>query len=212
MDRRQINAEEEPVGAMASLEAILAGAPKGGNVTLGQLFEAMRGRAFGLLLLLLALPCALPFVYLLPQIVALPMLLIAGQMAFGRRAPWLPASVSERSLSVSALEKVVARAGPWLRIVERVSRPRLVALSGQTGSRFIGTLLLVPTASILVPLPLTNTVPGVGVAISAFGLIERDGLLILAGLALGFTWIVLLVLGGQMAVSAILHWLQATLS
>ena len=212
MDQSQTNGEAEPLGAMASLEAILAEAPRGGNVTLGQLFDAMRGRAFGLLLLLLALPCALPFVYLLPQIVALPMLLIAGQMAYGRRAPWLPASVSERSLSVAALEKVVTRAGPWLRVVERVSKPRLAGLSGRTGSRLVGMLLLIPTASILVPLPLTNTVPGIGVAIAAFGLIERDGLLILAGLLLGFTWIVLLILGGQMAVSAIIHWLQVTLS
>ena len=46
------------------------------TISLGALTDGMEERAFGLLLLLLALPCGLPFVYLLPQIVAMPMLLL----------------------------------------------------------------------------------------------------------------------------------------
>ena len=50
-------------------------------------------------------------------------------------------------------------------------------------------------ASVLVPLPATNTVPGIGVAIASIGLITRDGLLVLAGLFIGTAWILLLVVG-----------------
>jgi hypothetical protein len=50
-------------------------------------------------------------------------------------------------------------------------------------------------ASILIPLPATNTLPGIGVAIASIGLITRDGLLVLAGLAIGAAWIVLLAVG-----------------
>ena len=53
----------------------------GPRATLGAVMGQLDQRAYGFLLLLLALPCCLPFVYGLPQIVALPMMAIAGQMA-----------------------------------------------------------------------------------------------------------------------------------
>ena len=51
-------------------------------------------------------------------------------------------------------------------------------------------------ASILVPLPATNTTPGIALAIAALGLLTRDGLLIIAGLILGLVWITLLLVFG----------------
>ena len=89
-------------GTIPFIRTVLAGIveAKAGNgdgengeaveITLGELFDALQARAFGILLLVLALPCCLPFVYIIPQIVALPMLLLAGQMAAGRTSPWLP--------------------------------------------------------------------------------------------------------------------------
>lgn len=197
-----------PQGATATMLALLATfqADQGEedpSITLGQLFDRMEERAFGLLLLLLSLPCCLPFVYLLPQIVALPMLLLSGQLALGRSAPWLPAAIRDRSLSTNALHGVVTRAKRYLYWVEVIARPRLTFLSNRTGSRVIGLLMLIPTASILLPLPLTNTVPGMGVALTSVGLIERDGFLIIGGLLLGLIWVGLLLLGGQALIAAL---------
>ena len=83
---------------------------------------------------------------------------------------------------------------------EAIAHPRLAFLTGHLGSRVTGALLAIPCLSILVPLPLTNTAPGVGVAVASFAIIERDGLLLLLGLAIGLLWVGLLVLGGQAAV------------
>lgn len=58
-------------------------------------------------------------------------------------------------------------------------------------------------ASILVPLPATNTTPGIALAIAALGLLTRDGLLILAGLVLGTVWIALLLVFGYAMVEAL---------
>ena len=71
--------------------------------------------------------------------------------------------------------------------------------------------MLVPTASILLPLPSTNTVPGIGVAIASLGLIERDGLLVILGLFIGFLWVALLGFLGLEAASLIKSWLGALL-
>ncbi|MEC9343373.1 MAG: exopolysaccharide biosynthesis protein [Pseudomonadota bacterium] len=197
-----------PRGATAKLEAVLDSFRDKGSMSLGELFAAMEERAFGLVLLVLALPCCLPFVYLLPQIVALPMLLTAGQMALGRASPWLPERLAARQIPIAALSSVVARARPYLRFVEWFAHPRIPAVTGRFGSRLAGLLLLVPTASILVPLPLTNTLPGIGVAIASVGLIERDGLLVLGGLVLGIAWVLALIVGGEAAISMALAYFR----
>jgi hypothetical protein len=189
-----------PRGALAKIEHILRsqnGGDISAEITLGELSDAMEERAFGLLLLILALPCCLPFVYLLPQLVALPMVVLAWQMAMGRRAPWLPETLRKRRLPVESLLDVVDRTRRYGGgFVERLAHPRLVGLTGDRGTRVIGALLVVPCLSILVPLPLTNTVPGFGVSLAAVGLIERDGLFVIAGLLVGLAWVLLLAVGG----------------
>ncbi len=176
---------------------------------LGDVLDRLDERAFGLLLLLLALPCTLPFVYILPQLVALPMLALAGQMAMGRKHPWLPARLHERSFSVRSFTNVLDRSEKYVGWVERFARPRLSAITSHHGSRLVGALLLIPAASILVPLPGTNTVPGIGVAIASLGVIERDGVLVILGLVIGFLWVALLATLGLEAASLIKDWLAA---
>ncbi len=196
----------DDMGSMNAAEKSDGDGPSG---KLGDLIDRLDERAFGLMLLLLALPCCLPFVYLLPQIVALPMLALAAQRAAGRHHPWLPGQLHERRFSVAAFQKVVARSEKYLGWIERFARPRLAPVTGDKGARIVGALLLIPTASILVPLPSTNTVPGIGVAIAALGMIERDGVLVILGLLIGFCWVALLVLLGAEAVEIIKGWLSA---
>ncbi|MEQ8481192.1 MAG: exopolysaccharide biosynthesis protein [Hoeflea sp.] len=206
---------QSPAGALSKIETILrphlASSGSGGKatITLGTLSDLMEERAFGLLLLVLALPCCLPFVYLLPQLVALPMVVLAAQMAAGRRAPWLPETLRKRQLPVAGLLDVVARAkryGGWL---EQLAHPRLSGLAGDRSARILGALLVVPCLSILVPLPLTNTVPGIGVALAAIGLIERDGLFVILGLITGLVWVAILVIGGPALIYFLVNFILA---
>ncbi|MEM6713085.1 MAG: exopolysaccharide biosynthesis protein [Pseudomonadota bacterium] len=168
------------------------------SISLGDLSEAMEERAFGLLILALALPCCLPFIYIIPQIVALPMLVLTGQMAAGRNTPWLPQNLTARTVDIAQMRSIVARGKRWFGWAERIARPRLLALSGPKASRLVGGLLLIPSASILVPLPSTNTMPGIGVALASIGLIERDGLMILLGLFIGLAWVAFLLISAPL--------------
>jgi hypothetical protein len=59
-------------------------------------------------------------------------------------------------------------------------------------SNLIGACGVLMALSILVPLPLTNTVPAMGIALMALGVLMRDGLAVIAGMALGLTWIAIL--------------------
>ncbi|MEL6958824.1 MAG: exopolysaccharide biosynthesis protein [Pseudomonadota bacterium] len=170
---------------------------------MGQLNE----RAFGLFLLVLALPCCIPFLYGIPQIVALPLMFVSAQMLIGRTSPWLPARLGARNVSKEGLESLSRRSGPWLRRIEAVSRPRLQALSYAPADRVVALGLVLFSASILLPIPATNTVPGFAVVIIAMGLLQRDGILILLGLVLGIAWIAALILAGATLVSLMMGWL-----
>ncbi|MEM1288915.1 MAG: exopolysaccharide biosynthesis protein [Pseudomonadota bacterium] len=189
-----------PRSAFEKIDAVLSGAAENSQtqMSLGSLSEALEERAFGLLLLAFALPCCLPFVYIIPQVVALPMLALAGQMALGKPTPWFPHTLRSRELDVETMRGVVARGRKWFGWAELFARPRLAWLSGPKATRIVGMLLLIPCASILLPIPSTNTVPGIGVAIASIGLIERDGILIVGGLILGLLWVAILLLSAPL--------------
>ena len=229
------DAQSPPTGALATLQKIMgelrlthaAANPVETNTTLaaedgdqkasengpkgrlGDIVDRLDERAFGLILLLLALPCCLPFVYLLPQIVALPMLALAGQMALGRHHPWLPGALRNRTFSIPLFEGVLGRAEKYVGFFEKLARPRLTAVTSHVGTRIVGAIMLAPAASILVPLPSTNTVPGIGIAVAALGLVERDGLLVILGLFIGVAWVFLLGFLGLEATSLIKDWISA---
>ncbi len=163
------------------------------RLTIGQLIDALQDRAFGFLLLVLALPCSIPFLYGVPQAVSLPLVFVACQIILGRHTLWLPDYLKSKSFSTSAFRNMTARAAPYVRWFEVLSRPRLVWLTRGRVEQLLGLFILVFSTSIAIPLPLTNTVPGFAVAVMALGFIERDGLLIIAGTIIGTAWIIILV-------------------
>ncbi|MEO0863886.1 MAG: exopolysaccharide biosynthesis protein [Pseudomonadota bacterium] len=179
---------------------------QGDTVSLAWILTQLHERAFGLFLLILALPCCIPFLYGLPQIVALPLMFVSAQILLGRRVPWLPTKLSTRAVSAEGLGTLSRRSGPWLKRLEAISRPRLAALTRAPIDRIVGLGLVLFSASILVPLPGTNTVPGFAVVVVAMGLLQRDGLLVLIGAVLGTAWIGTLVLAGATLASLIKTW------
>ena len=65
------------------------------TVTLEWILAQLHERAFGLFLLVLALPCCIPFLYGIPQIVALPLMFVSAQILLGRTSPWLPSACAK---------------------------------------------------------------------------------------------------------------------
>lgn len=186
------------------------------GLTLQALMERLGERAFGAALFALALPCCIPFLYIIPQIVSLPMMAFAAQMAAGRSEPWLPARFSERRIDKAGLERMARGGERFFGWAERISAPRLLFLSTPIAERIVGGVLCIFCASILTPLPSTNTVPGFAVALSSFGLMERDGLLIALGLVIGVMWVSLLVFAavflGTHGVSAVIEFVRGLVS
>lgn len=179
----------------------------GESVSLAWILGQLHERAFGLFLLILALPCCIPFLYGIPQVVSLPLMFVSAQILLGRRVPWLPARLSAREVSVAGLKSLSLRAGPWLKRIEAISHPRFSFLTRAPAEQIIGAALVLFSASILVPLPGTNTVPGFAVVFVAMGLLQRDGILVILGTVLGTTWIGTLIFAGASLATLIKGWL-----
>ncbi|MEL7040977.1 MAG: exopolysaccharide biosynthesis protein [Pseudomonadota bacterium] len=177
---------------LQSLEAMADEAPEDG-FSLHYILDRLDERAFGAALFLLALPCAIPFLYLVPQIVSLPMMALTLQMLAGRNEPWLPEKFGARKIDKAGLTRMSGFGRKWFGWLERISKPSLTWLTGKKSERLIALFLTAFCASILVPLPSTNTIPGIGVAIVAFGLMSRDGRLVILGLIIGSLWVTLLI-------------------
>jgi len=185
-------ADHPPRTLLQSIEAMADEAGTDG-FSLKQIMDRLDERAFGAMLFILALPCCIPFLYLVPQIVALPMMALAAQMAMGREEPWLPSPLAARQINKKGLASTARGGRKWFGWVEAIARPRLTFLTGKGPERVIGAILCIFCASILLPFPMTNTVPGFAVALASFGLIQRDGLLVIGGLVLGTAWVSFLV-------------------
>lgn len=182
-----------------------------GEISIGELVDKLSDRGFGLVQLILALPVCIPLLWGIPQAVAVPMMFISLQIALGRHALWLPEKARAKSISRDAMVNLATRAEKYVGWFERIARPRLVFLTRGAPERVFGALMAVFCSSILVPLPGTNTVPGVGVAIQSIGFLERDGLLVLLGTAIGTIWVTLLIFVGAEVVDFIRQFISGLL-
>jgi len=189
---------------LQTVEGMAARAPEEGY-SLREIFDQLDESAFGAGLFLLALPCCIPFLYGVPQVVDLPMMALAVQMAMGKEQPWLPDALGTRSIHRDGLTAMAKGGRKWLGWIETFSKPRLTTITGPRSERLVGVILCLFCASILVPLPMTNTVPGFAVALAAFGLINKDGFLVVIGCLLGFVWVSSLLILGPTAVLTAIH-------
>lgn len=158
------------------------------DISFGAILDALEERAFGMLILLFAIPALIPFLVGINSAAALPIALLCLQMIAGQRRPWLPRRIRAQTISVTTFRKMTNAAIPWLRRVEKLTRPRLRFLAGRGAEPVLAVLILVFSAIIALPGPGTNGVPGVAVALIALAMIERDGVLAIIGSVLGVVY------------------------
>ncbi len=158
----------------------------GPEVTLQELLNLAEERVFGFLFVLLALPSALPVPapgYSVPF--GIIIFLLAIQLIAGSKQPWFPQRFSTHPVALTTVQGILKKALPWLQRIESVARPRLFPIcTSVMGQIAIGCILALMGISMMIPFPLTNTVPAIGVFVTGFGLLEDDGAISLGGLVI----------------------------
>jgi len=158
----------------------------GNDITIGGLLDHIGDRGFGLLLLVLALPAALPIPapgYATPFGVL--MVVLGAQMVMRRTSPSIPGFFARRTVKHGILEFSIKNGHVPLKVVEFLIRPRLRTISRNRAFRSaVGLIIMAMAAFMSLPIPLTNTAPSFVIFVLAAGLLEEDGLLLLGGIVL----------------------------
>jgi hypothetical protein len=185
MTDTDLHRDDAGQGFIALIRSLAENAGPDG-MTLREIRDRLDERAFGLMILILAVPCLVPALYGVPQIVGIPILLLAGQMLVGRQEPWLPEAILKRSVSKPWLDRMADFATKSMGWTERLSRPRLRVFAEGWAEQAAAFFMILATLTIV--LPMTNTVPSVALTLLSVGLIQRDGLFVLGGAAVAVGW------------------------
>lgn len=132
--------------------------------------------------------------------VAVLVVLIAGQLLCGRRQFWLPRWLLRWTVGRRRLKRALRTLRPLGRAADRITRPRLVILTHSAGVYAIAAISVVIAATMppmeIVPFAATSA----GAALTAFGLalIAEDGVVALIAL-------LLTVLAGALIVASVVE-------
>lgn len=184
-----------------------------GPLTLGDMVGVLQGRAWTLVLILLALPFITPIpLPFLSTPFGLAIALISLRLALGQK-PWLPARLLAKPLPAGFFDAVLRFSGGILRFLEKFLRPRMVWMAENPPLARMHALAMGLAALVLLlplPIPFSNAFPAWLIILVAGGLLERDGAAITAGYTVGAGGIAFFYFLGEVAIrmiETVKHWL-----
>jgi hypothetical protein len=191
--------KEIPPKASELLEELLEAFPNE-RIRVSELIARLERRAIGLLLLILALPVALPNIPGLSTIFGLLILVPAVQMTFGTKGLWLPKRIANMEVEREHLRIAIRGALPILRRLERYVKPRLQNFTQPPFTVWLGLQAVICGLILILPIPLGNMPPGIVVAATALALLQRDGVLALLTLPIFLVSLAILRVGISVAI------------
>jgi len=96
----------------------------------------------------------------------------------------VPERLLNREMSHSSLIKFLNASFRLLSYLERYMKPRLLVMTNKKFSKTLNNIFLVVSSLFFIfplPIPLTDTLPALGIFFLSAGILERDGYLILSG-------------------------------
>ena len=194
---------ETPLSLTALLASIRPHAHEE-SVTLGEILARIGQRSFSATLMVIGLLMVSPLsaIPFLPSLVAIVILLIAGQAIIGRHHLWLPDFLTRRRISADKLRRALdtlIRPAAW---IDRHRSGRWVVLT-QWPISSLAYIVIIAIALTWPPLsfvPFSTTLSAVGMSFLAAGQTLKDGIFVL----LGYAYLALLVTGVSVAVAGVL--------
>ena len=154
-------------------------------VRLQDIVAVLEGRAWTMMLVILALPFCTPIP--LPGLstpIGLVIALIGFRLSLGQK-PWLPARLLNTQLPSHFFPQLLAATRGLVRLLEFFLRPRMAwLLNRKIVHHACGAMILVAGVLLLLPLPIpfSNILPALTVVLIAGALLERDGYAVLVGM------------------------------
>ncbi|GMU93471.1 MAG: hypothetical protein AMXMBFR4_25290 [Candidatus Hydrogenedentota bacterium] len=158
----------------------------GRDMCLGEIIESFPHRSHVLMIVLFSFPMSLPISPpFLGGVFGLILAFLGFYLVVGKK-PWVPGFLHRRPISYRVLFQTIHRLTAVAKFLESFLKPRLLVLTRNSWLWRMHGLYIVAMALFLalpapVPLPLTNTVVGIPIFLTALGLLERDGIVVILG-------------------------------
>jgi hypothetical protein len=196
----QERTKENPVVLSTSeLLKNLADNHEGKKISLNEIKIGLHERGFAILFIVFSLPLLIPMPLPtgLGTAMSIPIFFFAWQLLINFNSPWLPKWVLKKELNIETFRKIVAKSQGILKFIEKFLKERLFTVSDNRKFEiFTALFIILLNIPIALPFPLSNTLPAISVIVISFGMIEKDGLMILAGYVIGIiSWLVCIALG-----------------
>ena len=158
-----------------------------GDISINETLELLGERAFGLAILVFSLPNSLPLPSIpgFSAITGAPIILLALQMMLGMQTLRLPRRIGEYRFSREKFCIFLSKALPYIHKVERMLHPRLGFMQSPLAERLTGLAFVILGFILALPIPFGNFLPAISISLIALGLLERDGVMMIAGMIAG---------------------------
>ena len=176
----QTTAQKQQYQTLGKTLKDLLDTDKPSGLSIQEITNAVGEKGFGLLLVVLSLPSALPVPapgYSTPfgTVIAL----VALQMSFSRKTIWLPSKLANIRIKPKLAHSMLGCAYKFLINVERYIRPRQLWIRDRIIQVGLVIIICLMAFLMILPIPLTNTFPAIVIFIIGVGLAEEDGLIVL---------------------------------
>ena len=156
------------------------------RVTLAEIVSGLGDRGLGVLIAIFALPNILPSTVPFGNVATgIPPLVFAVQLMLGVEHLILPGFLARRRVGTHWLKAIAPKVASVLSWFERLLKLRMSWVTTVYAERFIGAIAIILALVSTLPIPFAHNLPALGLVLIGLGLIERDGLAILIGSAIG---------------------------
>jgi len=185
----------------------------GSPLTLQQIIEILHGRAFNIIVILIALPFCTPIpLFGLSTPFGFALMIFGLRIAL-RKNPWLPEAILNRQIPYPTLEKIIGVTLKAAYYMEKILHPRFKFFHRWVSFSVLNGLIIAVNAFCLMlplPIPFTNMLPALSIVLLAAGMMEEDGAAIVAGYiaaVFSMAYFIFLWWVGKAGVARGAHWL-----
>jgi hypothetical protein len=160
-------------------------APQDG-MTVRAIIHALGERGLLMACMIFAIPSMLPIPVPGMSVPQGTIIMLIGLGLLLNRAPLLPERLLEYRLPHKSLFMILEKGARLFNRIEKLSYPRLLPMTHGWMHGFNGVMLVFGALILLAPLPIpfSNVLPAYGILFTAFGTLQRDGWLVVAGYAM----------------------------
>lgn len=178
------------------------------NIKIGTLLKSVDSGGFAFLNLILSLILFIPTPPPIATISAILIIFLSFQMILGLKEVWLPNFIVNKSIKRTTLALIVGKSSIYLSKMEKITRRRFIFMESDIMQRIIGLIILILAILSLTPILFANSMPGISIILISFGMLNKDGLMVILGFIAGFISIFVvwaIILFGQALISKIIE-------